>query len=482
MYKILKSYVDALGALCTEKCGFSANDEEKQIKKVSYDSTDVYPGTIFICKGAHFKEEYLVEAIEKGAVCYVAEQKMTDQIPGLIVSDIRKAISALSAHMYDHVWNKKLDEIGITGTKGKSTTAYFIKSILDCYNHVEDEGKTALISGVYNYDGKETKKADLTTPETIELHKLLSESVKNGCDTVVMEVSSQGLKYKRVEDLEYKIGVFLNIGEDHISSAEHQTFEDYFNAKLEIFKHTEVACINTDIEDEYYYRILDAATVNGCRIVTFGTKRNARYKGTLVSDKLEGLVFELLNGGTITTVRTNIGGSYNMTNALAAIAVCKELGVSNSCILDGLEKTKIPGRMEVFKVPDKDAKVVVDYAHNEMSYQALFDSINKSCPEYKKLFMFGCAPDRAYNRRKEAGEIAEKEADKVVITKYDSGEESFTEICQDICKFSSDSKDIKIIEDREEAIKYCIDSAEDKWIVVMTGCEHDSEIVKKFLS
>ncbi len=479
VYKRLKSYIDVLKELSIETHGICDRYEETVICHISYNSLDVKPGTLFICKGNAFKKEYLDIAIEKGALCYIAQNKLTDKIPGIVVKDVREALSLVSGHMYDHIWNEKLTEIGITGTKGKTTTTYFIKSILDCSKNSE---KTAVVSGIYNFDGHRKEKADLTTPETLELHKIMSDCIENGCDTLVMEVSSQGLKYKRVEDIKYKIGVFMNIGMDHISGGEHESFEDYFHSKLEIFKQCEIACINADLEEKYLYEILDIAVANKCKIVTFGTREVAHYRGILINESATGIKFDMLYNGTKTTLETNIGGAHNMINALAAAAVCRELGICEKHIKEGLFRAKIPGRMEVFQVPNKDSKIIIDYAHNRMSYEALFETINKNYPGYKKLFMFGCASDKAYNRRKEAGEIAKKEADKVIITKYNSGKETFDEICEEICRYIDKPKcDIKCIENRDEAIASAINDAANGWIIILAGCENDSETVKKLL-
>lgn len=485
MYKRLKSYIDILEKITCETHGICKRYAEIFVTHVSYNSKDVEYGTLFVCKGKGFKPEYLDEAICKGAVCYIAEKKLTNRIPGIIVKDIRSALSIVSGHQYDHIWNRDLDSIGITGTKGKSTTALLIKSILDAYHRRVGFGETGLISGIYNYDGYKKEKSKLTTPETLELHKLLADSVENGCDSLVMEVSSQGLKYKRVEDLKYRIGVFLNIGNDHISETEHESFDDYFQSKLEIFKHCNLACINIDIEDEFLFRILEEALKNQCKVITFGRKQGAFCRGTLVKESLNSLEIELMYGMVISTLKVNIGGSCNLTNVLAAVSVCMELGVSLDDVKEGLGNIRIPGRMEVFDIPGKDTKVVVDYAHNEMSYKALFDTIKKSYPKHKKIFMFCCAPDRAQNRRKEAGEIAAKEADKVVITKLEDGKEAFEDICKDIMQHMGRctlSNAVEVMEDRNSAIEHCLKMAEDGWIVVMTGCEEDSRVVSEYLN
>ena len=489
VYKSINSYIDEIRERIIEIHGICNDYGKRQIKHISYNSRDVREGTLFICKGASFRKDYLKSAIKKGAICYVADKRWTEDIPGIIVDDVRESISLVSGHFYNNIWNKKLDIVGITGTKGKSTTAFLIKAVLDSYHQRIGDGNTALISGIYNYDGRAKQKATLTTPETLELHKLLAESVDNCCDTLVMEVSSQGLKYKRVHGIKYKIGVFLNIGIDHISEGEHLSFEDYFQSKMEIFKQCDIACINIDMEDEYLFPILDNAIINNCRIVTFGTKKGAKYRGKLVKESLTSLKFELSNNGIDYLIDACLGGGYNLSNILAAIAVCKELGVSVIDIKNGLSNVEIPGRMEVFDMPNKDSKIIVDYAHNEMSYNSLFESINRNYPNYKRIFMFGCAADRALNRRREVAKIAIKEADRVVITKYDNGKETFEEISKEILRNiraecgleNALMEEVDIIEDRTSAIEYCINNIEDGWILIMTGCESDSKTVKEYL-
>lgn len=490
VYKDLSSYIGILGDLIIDRDNVSKEHEKELIEHISYDSNNVNPNTLFICKGASFKSQYLDEAIKKGAVCYIAEKKLTKEIPGIIVEDVRCAISLISGHYFENSWNNKLDIIGITGTKGKSTTVFLVKAILDSYYNRIGKGNTALISGIYNYNGMIKQRATLTTPETLELHKLLSESVYNGCETLVMEVSSQGLKYKRVSGIKYKIGVFLNIGIDHISEGEHQSFDDYFNSKMEIFKQCDIACINIDMKDEFLFPVLENAIMNDCKIITFGTKQGSMYCGKLVNESLTSLRFELSHNGIDYFVDANLGGAYNITNMLAAIAVCMELGVNIRDIKEGLLGVNIPGRMEIFNVPNKDSKVIVDYAHNEMSYNSLFETINRNYPNYKKMFMFGCAADRALNRRREVARIAFKEADRVVITKYNDGKETFADISEEIiknikaeCGLDNDLlAEIDIIEDRTSAIGYCINNAEDGWIIVMTGSESDSEKVRNIFS
>ena len=236
MTKILKTceYIEKfreLGILADFNC-----DEDKEIEYISYNSTDVRTGTLFVCKGAHFLEKYLKDACELGACVYVSEKKYDIDMPYIIVTDVRKAISYIADMYYDSVW-KNIFLTGITGTKGKSSTTYFLKSILDEYLRDMKKPVSAVISGIDNYDGVISEESHLTTPEAFELQKHFDNAVSSGIDYLTMEVSSQALKYGRTECITYDIGMFLNIGQDHISGIEHPDFDDYFNSKLLLFRH-----------------------------------------------------------------------------------------------------------------------------------------------------------------------------------------------------------------------------------------------------
>ncbi len=440
------------------------------IKYVSYNSMDVKPGTLFICKGMSFKREYLQDAFDKGALCYMSESEIIPGMPMIKVSDIRKAMSLVSSLFFDEIWNRELNTIGITGTKGKTTTAYFVKSIMDSYCKSIGEKEIGLITGVYKYDGQKTEKSNkITTPETIDLHRHLSACVNNGCKFLVMEASSQGFKYGRTNGLQFKTGCFLNISEDHISKYEHSDMEDYFTSKLKIVEQSETVCINLEMDKEYEKRIYQAASTQGKKIITFGRTEEADIYGYDIDAQIDHIKLKVRYKDENQEIFINIGGFYNVDNILAAIAMAKALNVPFDNIMDGLAKVKVPGRMEVFTLPHKDVKVVVDYAHNKMSYEALFKSINMACPERKKMFIFGCTGGRAFNRRKVAGEIAAKEADKIILTEDDYGTEPFEKICDEIKAHIPKGKDVRVIKMREEAVTCGLEESKDGWIVITTG-------------
>ena len=244
------------------------------INKVCYNSNDVEKDTLFVCKGVKFKEEYLKDAIVSGAIAYISETKYNVDIPCILVSDIQKALAIVSK-MYFNNPTDILNMIGITGTKGKSTTAYYIKSILDSYMKEVDGTDTAILSSINNYDGKTSVESVLTTQESYEIEKYARNAVESNLKNLVMEVSSQALKKNRVYGITYDEAVFLNISEDHISNIEHPDFNDYFESKLKIFNQSKVACVNLNMDNiENLLKVLDYAK-NSEKIITFGTTRNA---------------------------------------------------------------------------------------------------------------------------------------------------------------------------------------------------------------
>lgn len=491
--KMLSEYISMLEkeGMLVSVSGQAGSATSIEVKDVSYNSILSGEGTLFICKGANFKVQYLKDALEKGAVACVAEEKapwlsqseeVLNGVPVLVVSNMRRAISRISAMYFDRSWDKGLKLVGLTGTKGKSTTATMIKSILDVHCGRE----IGFSSGIYNYDGQNREKSVLTTPETIELHRILDGCVKNNCRYLVMEVSSQALKYDRTLDLNYEVCGFLNISEDHISDAEHKDMEDYFTSKLRILYQSRIACINQDMDPVYLGRVLEEAGKKCEKTVTFGFGEGADVRGLSVKElpgKLEMKVqFKNKDDKVYKDEFTvNIGGTYNASNALMAIAAAVSLDVPVEDIKKGLETVKVPGRMELYTIPEKSVDIIVDYAHNKMSYEALFDYVHRTYPDRKVGFLFGCVGEKAFNRRKEAGEIAEKNADFIVITELDPGKEDINKICQDVLEHIDHKEKARIITDRDKAVEAALKTADElgNCVVVLAGCGTGGHIKRK---
>ncbi len=493
MKHTLNDYVKLLGenGLVTK---LSLNVPSVTVENVTYNSKESGKNTLFICKGAHFKEEYLTDALSAGAVCYLSETEYAAEADHILVSDIRRAMALIFDYFYDSVW-KNIDLIGITGTKGKSTTTYFIKYILDEYLHSEQKPSAAYISSIDTYDGKEKFESHLTTPEVGELYKHFSNAVNAGIPYLVMEVSSQALKYDRVYGVGFDIGVYLNIGEDHISAVEHPDFDDYFASKMKLFGHCKRACVSLDTlrRDE----VIQAASV--CeKVITFST----------TDESADVYAYHIHKSGndTVFTVRTpeyseeitlTIPGLFNVQNALAAISVCLLLGIPKHFVYVGLMKARSSGRMESYTNSDNKIVAIVDYAHNKLSFECLYDSVTKEFPGRRIVTVFGCPGGKAFQRRKDLGELAGKYSDYVYITEEDPGEEPLMQICEQIAGHVAESGCAYEIEpDRGEAIRKAILSAGRETVVLVTGkgnetrqkrgtkyvpCETDVEYTKKYL-
>lgn len=427
----------------------------KKISNVSYNSKDIGENSIFICKGNKFKEEYLTEAINRGIILYVSEIEYLDY-PHIIVTDIRKSLALLSK-LYFNNPEEPMNLIGITGTKGKSTTAFFTKSILDEYL-----GDTAILSSILNYDGT-SHEALVTTPESFEIYKYMHEAQKNNIKTMVMEVSSQALKYDRVYKIPYKVGVFTNISTDHISPIEHPNFEDYFHSKLSLFKNCNTICINLD--SDFIEKILEEARDH--KVITYSLKnKNADIYGYDIK-KIDHSTFSF-------KVKTKnfdkeftlpMGGIFNIYNALASIAISVSLDVPVGYMIKGLAKVSVPGRMKTITSKDNKTIAIVDYAHNKLSFEALLSSIRKEYPDKKIITVFGSVGDKAKNRRKELGIIASNYADFSYLTTDDPGSEEAQDICHEIAKYIDNDR-YKIVLNRESAIKEAILNNRESVIVI----------------
>jgi len=475
----------------------SFGNDEIVVEYLTYDSKQVKEGTLFICKGAAFKAEYLDEAIQKGAVAYVAEKKYDTQkeVPYFLVDDIRRAMPPM-AEMYNNAAWKELKIVGIGGTKGKSTSAYYMKAIVDDYMAATGGKESAVISSIDVYDGVVKKESHITTPEAVELQEHFRHAVDSGITFTEMEVSSQALKYNRIDNMKLEVGVFLNISEDHISPIEHPDFEDYFASKLRIFQSSKYAVVNKDAD--FADRIIENAGV--CeKLLTFSMKDESAdvYAYEVEKDGHE-TIFKVRTAEFDETFRLTMPGLFNVENALAVIAASMLLRIPKEYMHSGLYRARSSGRMELYASRDKNVIAIVDYAHNKLSFEKLFSSTKNEYPDYQIISIFGCPGKKALLRRRDLGTIAGQYSKKVYLVAEDPGYEPVEEISRDIAQYvEAQNCPYVMIEDRGEAIKAAIEEAEGKTILLVTGkgnetrqkygceyldCKSDVQFVKEFLA
>ena len=441
--------------------------EEEKIENLTYDSRKVTNNTLFLCKGSNFKKEYLDNALTQGAIAYVSEEKYKiEDKPYIIVNNIRKAIAVLCS-LFNNNPEQEINMIGVTGTKGKSTTSYYIKYILDEYMKTINKKEIAIISSIDTYDGKERSEAVLTTPEPEELFMHIRNAVDSNIDNLVMEVCSQALKIERVYGISYKYGIFLNISEDHISNIEHKDYNEYIEAKLKLFEQTETAIINLNTDD--LDKVLQAA--KKCKnIITFGNKENADIYGYNIRKEGMNTVFNVRTKDFDEEILLTMPGLFNVENALAAIAVATQMGIPYENIYNGLKKAKASGRMEVYSDKSQEVVVIVDYAHNKLSFEKLYESTIKEYPRREIITVFGCPGNHAQNRRKDLGELSGKYSNMNYLTMEDPRNEEPEDICKEISLYiEKENGKYKIITDRGEAIREAIMEAKPNSVILITG-------------
>ena len=395
---------------------------------------------------------------------------------------------------YNNPW-EDLTVVGIGGTKGKSTSAYYMKAVVDDYLSAQNKQECAVISSIDIYDGKSRIESHITTPEAVELQQHFRNALDCGIEYAQMEVSSQALKYHRVDDMMFDVAVFLNISEDHISPIEHEDFEDYFASKMLMFAKTKTAVVNLDAD---YAEEIQRAAKAAEKVLTFSTKdpgadfyaSQIRKDGNETHFTVKGPDFE-------EAFVLTMPGLFNVENALGVIAAATEIHIPLEYIRSGLLRARSNGRMELYASADKNILAIVDYAHNKLSFEKLFSSMKEEYPDYDIVSIFGCPGKKALLRRRDLGTIAGRYAKKVYLAAEDPGYEPVSKISGEIAQYvEAQGCPYEIIEDRGEAIKAAIESAEGKTLLLVTGkggetrqkygsdyldCPSDVDYVKKYL-
>ena len=461
--------------------------QKSNFEHVTYDSRQVEQDTLFFCKG-NFKREYLVDAIDHGATGYVAEEKYVDdgQTSFLIVTDVQKAMALLGAAFYGYPQND-LFVIGITGTKGKTTSSYFAKGILD----QTTAQKTALFSTVNRVVGQQpedTFKSNLTTPESLDLFHDMRRAVDNGMTHLVMEVSSQAYKKNRVYGLHYNVGIFLNISPDHVGENEHPTFADYLFCKEQILANSDYCILNVDTEhfkDIYYAAKSD---VESDRLLTFThTDSQVLPDGNPIDIQIENLQETLLDSQfrlhALTaqakalqlegTYSITIPGDYNEGNATAAIIASVLSNATQADAVQGLKHVKVAGRMEMVQTKNHGL-VYIDYAHNYASLHALLEFLKAQRKVERLIVVVGSTGNKGVSRREGFGKAISQGADVAILTSDDPGYEDPMKIAQEIDRYIDHQRVQVFFEmNRETAIKKAIEMGRPNDVVVLAGKGED---------
>lgn len=447
-----------------------AGSGDPDITAVVYDSRKVIEGCVFICiKGANFDgHDVAAEAVKNGAVAIVAERDMPElknsEAIVLKADDTRYALAFMSAAWFGNP-AQKLKTIGITGTKGKTTTTYLVKSIL------EHAGvKTGLVGTIESIIGDERIPAKNTTPESYVLQETFAKMVDAGLDAVVMEVSSQALMQHRTQGFIFDIGIFTNLSEDHIGPTEHADFDEYLKCKALLFKQCRIGIINGD--DEHAQAIIEG---HKCEVESYGIGEGNDLVAVnpVLDDEPGHLGVSFTTKGTIDLeVKLPTPGRFSIYNALCAISICRHFGVAKEDIVSALAEAHVKGRIEKVKVSD-DFTLLIDYAHNAMALESILTTLREYKPG-RLICLFGCGGNRSKTRRYEMGEVSGKLADFTIITSDNPRFEEPLDIIADIVTGISktDGKYIEI-PDRKEAIRYAIQNGKRGDIIVLAGKGHE---------
>ena len=443
--------------------------DEIEITEFTNDSRkEIGEGSAFVCvKGFVFDgHDYVEDMAKRGASAVIVEREV-EAPQGLTVvkvKDTRYAMALASAAYFGYP-AEELKVIGITGTKGKTTTTYMVKSILEGVGH-----KVGLIGTIETIIGDEVIPSKNTTPESFTIHEYFRKMVDAGCDCVVMEVASQGLKLHRTAGIPFEIGIFTNLGEDHIGGNEHEDFADYLYCKSLLFKQCKLGIANVD--DAHFEEMFEHAT---CKVETYGFSEKADLRANdvkLVSSPGHLGVAYKTSGLMDFDVEIDIPGTFSVYNSLTAIAVCRHFDVPEEKITEALKVAKVKGRIEMIKVSE-DFTLMIDYAHNAMSLESLLTTLKAYQPK-RLVCLFGCGGNRARARRFEMGEVSGNLADLTIITsdnpRFEEPQDIINDIKTGIAK--TDGKYVEII-DRKEAIRYAIDEAEVGDVIVLAGKGHE---------
>lgn len=439
---------------------------DKEIEKVQYDSRKIAKNDIFVCLSGFEVDghQFANKAIEAGASVLICEKDLdfdniSDEVTVIRVEEGRKALAIISANYYDHP-TKKLKLIGVTGTNGKTTSVYILKSILEKAGE-----KVGLIGTIANYIGDEKIKSERTTPESLELQKLFKDMVDKGCKYCVMEVSSHSLQLDRVYGCNFEVGIFTNLTRDHLDF--HGTFDNYYNAKFKLFERSNTSVVN--IDDNYGYRVISDLNKLSKKVVTYSIKDSSDYKAYDINLEERDIIFKV-NG---VEYRFVLPGQYNIYNALGVISAVKTLGIEDEAIKSGLLDVTVPGRCErignKYNVP---YEIIIDFAHTPDGLKNILETL-RAFTKNRLIAVYGSGGDRDKVKRAELGRVGSEIADLVIITTDNPRNEEPMDIIKEIVA-GIEKTNYLAIENRVEAIRIALEMAEPGDTVVMAGKGHET--------
>ena len=444
--------------LIVKDLGIDKSFEDKEITFITDNSAKVCEGCIFICiEGRRFDgHTKAAEALEKGAAAVVVQKDLglENQI---LVENTRSAYAKICAAFYGHP-EKELKIIGVTGTNGKTTSCFILKSILDKLGY-----KTGLLGTVKNIVGDKEYPAALTTPDCYELFGLFREMVDYGCEYCVMEVSSQALDQRRVDGIRFDAAIFTNLTRDHLDY--HGTFENYKAAKHMLFENSDLAVLNIDDESA-----MEMVENTDCRTVTFSVNNDrCDYSAKNIRISASGVKYELVSNSNIGRVKFAVPGNFSVYNSMGAIICLVEMGMDFKDVLDAVaECIGVPGRMEVVPT-DTPYTVLIDYAHTPDGLENVLSTV-REITEGKVIVVFGCGGDRDKTKRPIMGEIAVKMPDVAVVTSDNPRSEDPESIIEDITAgISRGNAKVIVDSDRTNAIEKALEAAKEGDIVVLAG-------------
>jgi len=441
------------------------------IANIAYDSRKVTPESLFVAVTGYDSDghDYIQEAIQRGAAAILLENVnkirdivLPEDVTFIVTTNTRYALAIASCNFYKNP-SRRFKLIGVTGTKGKTTTTYMIKTLLEAQNK-----KVGLIGTIENYIGEESLgESERTTPESLELQRMFAQMVEEKVEYVVMEVSSQALKLNRVAGCHFDVGVFTNFSKEHISQKEHSDMEEYFNSKMKLFEMCQMGFIN--IDDFRGARVKREAK---CQVKTYGIDNTCDLLAKDITITNIGVDFKAKLTDKNERIKVDIPGRFSVYNSLAAISVALHYGCSPEIIKTALETIKIPGRSEL--VPNKkELSIMIDYAHSPESLENILQAV-KTYTKGRVIVVFGCGGDRDKTKRPIMGEIAGRIADYSIVTSDNPRTEDPEAITKDIEEGISKTKGkYEVIVDRTQAIEKAISMANKKDIVILAGKGHE---------